>query len=109
MTALFPAPSAGPGQIPGLADQQVGGANVHELRLAAEASYKTALAGQPDKVSSILFGDFSQLLSLGEQTGLTSSTRVRELLGDLAKVHTVGLSSSSGESDTTTELRLEIP
>jgi hypothetical protein len=143
LTALFPAPSAGPGQIPGIGDREVGGVTVHELglgpglqldyavfdglvvvstsvsaidevagrshSLADENAYKTALAGRPEQVSSLLFTDFSQLLSLGEQTGLASSTRVRALLGDLAKVRTIGLSSTSGESDTTTELHLEIP
>jgi hypothetical protein len=143
LTALFPAPSAGPGQIPGIADQQIGGVTVHELglgpglqldyavfddlvvvstsvsaidqvagrshSLADEKAYKTALAGRPAHVSSVLFTDFRQLLSLGEQIGLTSSTRVRALLADLAKVGTIGLSSTSGESDPTTELHLEIP
>ena len=61
------------------------------------------------QLSSVLFTDFSQLLSLGEQTGLTSGARMRELLPDLAKVRAIGLSSTSGESDTTTELHLEIP
>jgi hypothetical protein len=143
LTALFPAPSSGPGQIPGLADQQVGGVTVHELglgpglqidyavfdglvvvstsvaaidqvasrshSLADEQTYKTALSGRPDELTSVLFTDFSQLLSLGEQTGLTSGARMRELLPDLAKVRAIGLSSTNGESDTTTELRLEIP
>ena len=68
-----------------------------------------ALDDRPGKVSSVLFSDFSQLLGLGEQIGLTSGTRVRELLPDLTKVRPIGLSSMSGESDTTTELRLEIP
>ena len=143
LTALFPAPGSGPGQIPGLADQQVGGVTVHELglgpglqidyavfdglvvvstsvaaidqvasrshSLADEQTYKTALSARPDELTSVLFTDFSQLLSLGEQTGLTSGERVRELLPDLAKVRAIGLSSTNGESDTTTELRLEIP
>jgi len=77
--------------------------------LADEQTYKTALSGRPDELTSVLFTDFSQLLSLGEQTGLTSGARVRELLPDLAKVRAIGLSSTNGESDTTTELRLEIP
>ena len=34
---------------------------------------------------------------------------MRELLPDLGKVRAIGVSSKSGESDTTTELRLEIP
>ena len=143
LTALFPAPTAGPGQIPGLADQQVGGVTVHELglgpglqidyavfnglvvvstsvraidevasrsrSLADDNAYKTVLADQPGQVSSVLFADFSQLLSLGEQTGLTSGARMRALLPDLAKVRAIGLSSTGGESDTTTELHLEIP
>jgi hypothetical protein len=143
LTALFPAPSAGPGQIPGLADQQVGRVTVHELGLGAglqidyavfnglvvvstsvaaidevlsrshsladEQDYEMGLKGRPSELSSVLFTDFSQLLSLGEQTGLTSGARVRELLPDLEKVRAIGLSSTSGESDTTTELRLEIP
>ena len=114
LTALFPAPSSGPGQIPGLVDRQIDDITVHELglgpglqldyavfdglvvvstsvaaidevagrshSLADEKAYKTALAGQPAQVSSVLFTDFSQLLSLGDQTGLTSSTRERALL-----------------------------
>ncbi len=77
--------------------------------LGGDNAYKTALSDQPEQVSSVLFTDFSQLLRLGEQTGLTSGARIRELLPDLAKVRTIGLSSANGKSDTTTELRLEIP
>ena len=77
--------------------------------LADDNAYKTVLADQPGRVSSVLFADFSQLLSLGEQTGLTSGARMRALLPDLAKVRAIGLSSTGGESDTTTELHLEIP
>ena len=143
LAALFPAPTAGPGEIPGLADQQVGGVTVHELglgpglqidyavsgglvvvstsvraidqvvsrsrALADDNAYKTVLASQPGQLSSVLFADFSQLLSLGEQTGLTSGARMRELLPDLSKIRAIGLSSTSGESDTTTELHVEIP
>jgi hypothetical protein len=63
--------------------------------LAGEKAYKTALADRPGEVSSVLFSDFSQLLGLGAQTGLTSGTRVRELLPDLTKVRAIGLSSTS--------------
>jgi Protein of unknown function (DUF3352) len=143
VTALFSPASSGGGQIPMLADQQVGGVTVHELHLAPglqldyavfdrlavvstsvdaidgvarrsrtladEPAYQAVLSDQPQQLSSLVFGDFSQLLPLGEQTGLTSGARIRELLGDLAKVRAIGLSSTSGENDTTTELSLEIP
>jgi hypothetical protein len=80
----------------------------HSRSLAGDAAYKTALAGRPDRVTSLLFLDFSQLLALGEQTGLTRSTRFRAMRADLEKVRAVGLDSTSGEADTTAELFLQI-
>jgi Protein of unknown function (DUF3352) len=142
VTALFsPSGSAG-GQVPELADREVGGATVHEVglgpglqvdyavfnglvivstsvsaiggvaqrshALASDAAYRAALPDQPAGVSSLVFGDVSQILQLGEQTGLTSGAGTRALLPDLSKVRAIGLSSTSGERDTTTELSLEI-
>ena len=66
------------------------------------------LASRPQRVTSLLFLDFSQLLSLGEQTGLTPSARVRALTPDLEKIRGVGMDSTSGEADTTAELFLQI-
>jgi hypothetical protein len=60
-------------------------------------------------VTSVLFLDFSQLLRLGEQTGLTRSAQYNALRPDLQKVRAVGLSSTSGETDSTAELFLQIP
>ncbi len=76
--------------------------------LADDARYKAALADQPKHVSSLVFGDFTALLQLGEQTGLESSALTRELLPDLSRVRGIGLSSTNGRRDTTTELSLDI-
>jgi hypothetical protein len=76
--------------------------------LASDAAYRATLPDQPERLTSLVFGDFSQLLQLGEQTGLTSSAGTRHLLPDLSRVRAVGLSSTNGERDTTTELTLEI-
>jgi hypothetical protein len=76
--------------------------------LDGDAAYRATLPDRPDRVTSLVFGDFSRLLQLGEQTGLTSGTRTRELLPDISRVRAIGLSSTSGERDTTTELSLEI-
>jgi hypothetical protein len=76
--------------------------------LDGDAAYRATLADRPDQLTSLVFGDFSRLLALGEQTGLTGGARTRELLPDLAKVRAIGVSSSSGERDTNTELSLEI-
>ena len=141
LTALFsPSGAAAAGQVPELADAQVGGATVHEVQLGAGlqvdfgvfdglASCRPASARSPTwrsaatrsaataptrrslpagsgpgPVSSLVFGDFTRILSLGEQTGLTSGARTRELLPDLSKIRTVGVSSTSGKNDTTTDL-----
>jgi len=76
--------------------------------LADDAAYRATLSNQPDRVSSLVFGDVSRLLALGEQVGLTSGARTHELLPDLSTIRAIGLSGSSGKRDTTTELNLEI-
>ncbi|HYB25731.1 MAG TPA: hypothetical protein VEF89_03880 [Solirubrobacteraceae bacterium] len=43
--------------------------------LADDAAYKAVIPDGSGPVSSLLFGDFTRLLSLAEQTGLTSGTR----------------------------------
>jgi Protein of unknown function (DUF3352) len=76
--------------------------------LAADAAYRATLPDQSSRLSSLVFGDVSQLLQLGERTGLTSGAAIRALLPDLSKIRAIGLSSTSGDRDTTTELSLEI-
>ncbi|HET6866828.1 MAG TPA: DUF3352 domain-containing protein [Solirubrobacteraceae bacterium] len=76
--------------------------------LASDAAYRATLPDQPPRLTSLVFGDVSQLLQLGGQTGLTSGAGTRALLPDLSKIRAIGLSSTSGERDTTTELSLEI-
>ena len=77
--------------------------------LADDASYKATLPDRPGPVSSLVFGDVSRLLALGEQIGLTSGARTRQLLPDLSRIRAIGVSSTSRGRATTTELRLEIP
>ncbi|HEV3053753.1 MAG TPA: DUF3352 domain-containing protein [Solirubrobacteraceae bacterium] len=76
--------------------------------LAASPAYRATLSARPSRVTSLLFLDFSQLLSLGEQTGLTRGAAFRALQADLAKVRAVGLVSTGGENDSTAELTLQI-
>ncbi|MGH2887061.1 MAG: hypothetical protein ACRDPA_30945, partial [Solirubrobacteraceae bacterium] len=76
--------------------------------LDGDATYHAALSDRPDRLTSLVFGDVSRLLALGGQTGLTSGAGTRQLLPDLSKIRAIGLSSSSGVRDTTTELSLEI-
>jgi hypothetical protein len=80
----------------------------HRRSLAGDHGFRSALGDRPDHITSLVFLDFSQLLSLGEQTGLVRSGQLTALRQDLDSVHAIGLSSTSGESDTTAELFLHI-
>ena len=80
----------------------------HEHAIAQEREFSSAMSGNPQRVTSLLFLDFSQLLSLGEQTGLTRGATITALQPDLKRIRAVGLSSTSGEDDSTAELTLQI-
>jgi hypothetical protein len=76
--------------------------------LARDPSFKATLGARPSRVTSLLFLNFSQLLSLGGQTGLLRGATFNAVRADLEKVRAVGLSSTSGENDSTAELSLQI-
>jgi hypothetical protein len=77
--------------------------------LSASPAFRATLPIRPSRVTSLLFLDFSQLLSLGEKAGLIGGGRFAQLRGALAKIRAVGLVSTSGEDDSTAELSLQIP
>lgn len=81
----------------------------HAAGLPHESAFKNTLANRPDPLTSLVFLDFSQLLRLGEQTGLTASARFRAIGPDLEKVRAIGLTSTSGKTDSTAELSVQIP
>jgi hypothetical protein len=81
----------------------------HASSLVDRPAYRQALGNHPVRVTSLLFLDLNQLLSLGEQTGLISGTRYRALKPDLQRVHAIGMETTSGEAETTAELFLQIP
>jgi hypothetical protein len=77
--------------------------------LATEPSFRSVLGTRPTRVTSLVFLDFVRLLSLGEQTGLTSSARFQALRGDLAKIQAVGLTSTHGASDSSATISVRVP
>jgi hypothetical protein len=81
----------------------------HTHTLSRDPAYVATLEGRPSEVTSLLFLNFSQLLSLAEQTGLISGARFDALRADLRKIGAIGLTSTSGETDSTAELTLQIP
>jgi hypothetical protein len=81
----------------------------HTSSILDKPAYGATLANHPARVTSLLFLDLSQLLRLNEQIGLITGPGFRSLKPDLDRVHAIGLSSTSGEADSTAELFLQIP
>jgi len=75
--------------------------------IAADGSFAAALGDRPDRVTSLVFLDLSQLLGLAERTGLTESPAYQRLRDDLRQVRAIGIAASDGETDSTTELFLQ--
>jgi Protein of unknown function (DUF3352) len=80
----------------------------HERPLEAQSSYRSVVPSPLGSVTSLLFLDFTQLLRLGEQTGLVRGTGVGLLNTDLGRIRAVGLRSTSGANESTAELFLQI-
>ncbi len=81
----------------------------HHGSLRSEPAYAQALPGQPRPVTSLVFADFSQLLSLAQRTGLVSGTVYRALQPDLSRIQAVGLQTARGQNDSTAQITLHIP
>jgi hypothetical protein len=64
---------------------------------------------RPETMTSLGFLDFSQLLELGEQTGLNDSRAYVAARDDLHRIRAIGVSSHGGEGETTAEILLSIP
>ena len=71
--------------------------------------FDDVVGDRPDKVGSLGFLDFSQLLELGEQTGLNDSRAYLAARDDLQKIRAVGVHSTGTEEETTAEILLSIP
>ncbi len=81
----------------------------HAAALSTARGFRSALTDHPRRVTSLVFFDLSQLLRLGEQTGLIGSAQHATLWPAFEKIHAVGLESWRGADDTTTKIQLQIP
>ena len=76
--------------------------------LSGTPRFQRVLADRPSPLTSLVFFDLSQLLRLGEKTGLIGSSRQAMLWPAVEKIRAVGLAAWRGAYDTTTELRLQV-
>jgi hypothetical protein len=74
--------------------------------LSDNQNFQKAVGNHPESVSSLLFLDFSRLLTLGEATGLSSSSAYKAAKGDLQKVRAIGAATSGNDSESTAEISL---
>jgi Protein of unknown function (DUF3352) len=73
--------------------------------LAGDSSFTTALGNRPRLVTSLVFADLAQLLKVDSLTGTATWSRIQP---DLQRIRAVGLESSRGADDATTELTLQV-
>ena len=76
--------------------------------LGSAPAFQSVLGARPPQVSSLVYLDIGQLLTLGEQTGLTSSASFSLLQGDADKVQAVGLTSTHAQDQSTSVLTVRI-
>jgi hypothetical protein len=77
--------------------------------LADTEDFERTTEDRPDRISSLLFLDLSQLLELGERGGLGRNPTYRALRGDLNAVQAVGAFSSGNEEESSAEVSVLIP
>jgi hypothetical protein len=70
--------------------------------------WSKTVGNHPESVSSLLFLNFSRLLTLGEQTGLAQSKAYQAAKADLSQVRAVGAYTSGSDSESTAEISLLI-
>jgi hypothetical protein len=80
----------------------------HRAALSASPVYRAADGGLPPQATSLVFLDLGPLLRLGSQTGLIGGSTLAALTPELDQIRAIGLATTRGESDTTTELQLQM-
>jgi hypothetical protein len=77
-------------------------------RLPDGGQWSKTVGNHPESVSSLLFLNFSRLLTLGEQTGLAQSKAYQAAKADLSQVRAIGAYTSGSDSESTAEISLLI-
>jgi hypothetical protein len=80
----------------------------HHATLAGQPAYRSVLGSLPSHLTSVVFFDLGPLLRLGLRLGVIGSGSLQALGPDLEQIRAIGLASTRGTSDTTTELQLQI-
>jgi hypothetical protein len=74
--------------------------------LSRNPDFNATLGDRPSLVTSLVFADLAQLLSVGQQTGLGST--YSRLQPDLQRITAVGLTSARGKDESTTQVAVKV-
>ncbi len=74
--------------------------------LSDTTNWTKTVGNHPERLSSLLFLDFTRLLTLGEATGLGDSSAYQAAKGDLDKIQAIGASTTGNDSESTAEISL---
>lgn len=77
--------------------------------VTANPTYQSVLGSSSGRIGSLVFLDFSQLIRLGVQTGVAHGASFAQLRPDLERIQAIGLRSTGGGNESTSELYLRIP
>jgi hypothetical protein len=80
----------------------------HKQSLTDDAAFQSVLSSRPSTVTSLVFLDFGQLLSLSERTGLGQDPAYLAVRDDLHRVRAVGVATSAGKDETTAEITIAL-
>jgi hypothetical protein len=80
----------------------------HKQSLQDDPAYKSVLGDRPSNVTSLVFLDFGQLLSLSERTGLGQDPAYLAVREDLSRVRAVGTATTTGKNESTAEITIAL-
>jgi hypothetical protein len=80
----------------------------HKQSLTDDSAFQSVLSSRPSTVTSLVFLDFGQLLSLSERTGLGQDPAYLAVRDDLHRVRAVGMATSAGKDETTAEITIAL-
>jgi len=76
--------------------------------LQRSAPFATVLGDHPAAVTSLVYANLAEILSVAKELGLSAESLFTHLLPDLQRVSAVGLTSTRGRGESTTEVTLAI-
>jgi hypothetical protein len=76
--------------------------------LAHEPAFSAVLGSTPRSVTSLVFANLAALVGATQQTGVTSGSLTARLMPDLRQITGIGLTSTRGASDSTTQVTVAV-